>query len=172
MRIIKQLTNNKFLNLKEVCDPEYHVKAYQFAERRGVDSIAFICYDENSEQFLINCEYKPPTNQFIDGAFGGSLDKNVDKIQIVLDEIREEAGFDIDKEYVYFLGKVFVSTQMNQYCHLYIIEVDRNKQLERKPENLVEAMAKTKWIGWDDIGKLEDWKAITILAKAKSQGIL
>ena len=55
MRIIKNLTDNKFLNLKEVVDPDNNVKGYQFAERLGTDSVAFICWDiDGSEQFLLN----------------------------------------------------------------------------------------------------------------------
>ena len=76
MRIIKQLTNNKFLNIKEVIDEEHFVKGYQFAERLGKDSIAFICYDRITNEFLLNNEFKPPVNEMILGAFGGSLDKN------------------------------------------------------------------------------------------------
>ena len=50
MRTVKQLTNNKYLNIKEVVDKENHVTGFQFAERRGVDSVAFICLDVNNER--------------------------------------------------------------------------------------------------------------------------
>jgi hypothetical protein len=53
MRTIKTLTQNKFLNIKEVEDLKNNVKGYQFAERRGVDSIAFICYDKLTGNFLV-----------------------------------------------------------------------------------------------------------------------
>jgi len=110
MRVVRQLTNNKYLNIKEVVDPENNVNGFQFAERRGVDSVAFICYDGNSEQFLLNSEYKPPVSKMVLGAFGGSFDKDKEPIDIVLDEVKEEAGFSLDKEQVKFVGKVLVST--------------------------------------------------------------
>ena len=174
MRIEEKLTNNKFLNIKEIQDPDNNVKGYQFAERLGKDSVAYICWDNNSEQFLLNNEYKPPINEFILGAFGGSMDKDKSPEQIVIDEVREEAGFEVDEKDVHYLGKVMVSTQMNQFCHLFLVNVDKNKQKERQPENAVEAMAKTKWIQWgdDELDKLEHWKPLAIVFKAQAQNIL
>jgi hypothetical protein len=172
MREVTELTDNKFLNIKAVKHPEMHVNGYQFAERRGVDSIAFICYDSRTNKFLVNGEYKPPTNEFIDGAFGGSLDKDVSKEEIVIAEVKEEAGFVVDEDAVVMVGRSFVSTQMNQYCYLYIVYVDREDQQEREPENAIEAMAETKWVTVDEINLSDDWKSIAIVTKAKHQGHL
>ena len=174
MRQIKTLTNNKFLNIKEVVDPEHHVSGYQFAERRGVDSIAFICYDSSTNELLLNNEYKPPTNEMVLGAFGGSLDKDVNKMDIVIGEVREEAGFEVTEDDVVELGKMFVSTQMNQYCYLYLVYVFKSEQKDRQPENAVEALATTQWIynDLDVFNGIEDWKAITIIAKSENQGLI
>ena len=173
MRTIKQLTNYKYLNIKEVSDPENHVKGFQFAERRGVDSVAFICYDRDSEQFLLNREYKVPNNKMVLGAFGGSFDKTNDPLYVVINEVKEEAGFIVDHHNIVYLGKVLVSTQMNQYCWLYIVFVNKDKQVEREPENEIEKMAKIEWHLWDnEIYKLEDWKPITIIAMADAQDII
>lgn len=156
-------------------DPDKHVKGYQYAERLGVDSIAFICYDPILEMFLLNNEYKPPVDMFITGAFGGSIDKNKGLRDIVVDEAKEEAGFVVEANSgiygVWEVGKVLVSTQMNQFCYLFLVSVDRKKQAEREPENAIEAMAKTVWMREDEIAGLEDWKAITIVARAKRTGV-
>jgi hypothetical protein len=172
MRTIKQLTNNKFLNIKEIADPEMGVKGFQFAERRGVDSVAFICYDRDPELFLLNTELKVPINKMLKGAFGGSLDKDKEPIDIVIDEVKEEAGFTVTKEDVYLVGKVMVSTQMNQFCYLYIVFVNKDKQEDKKPQDEIEALAKTTWDSWDKLDELEDWKPITILAMAQGKGII
>jgi 8-oxo-dGTP pyrophosphatase MutT (NUDIX family) len=172
MRTVKQLTNNKYLNIKEVVDKENHVNGFQFAERRGVDSVAFICLDRDSEQFLLNKELKPPINERVLGSFGGSFDKDKLPVEIVIDEVKEEAGFVVTKDDVKFVGRVLVSTQMNQYCYLYLVFVNKEDQGERKPENLIEASAETFWCQWDDIYKLEDWKPITILAMAQAKAII
>jgi len=172
MRTIKLLTNNKFLNIKEVEDAKNNVTGYQFAERRGVDSIAFICYDELTKEFLLNMELKPPINKFVLGAFGGSMDKNKMPEEIVLDELKEEAGFNVDKEFVNFVGKVLVSSQMNQYCYLYLVFVNKDNQQERHPENEVEKLATTSWHSFNDISELEEWKPIVIIEKAKQKKII
>ena len=162
MREVEQLTDLKFVNIKKVVDKEKNVNGYLFAERLGVDSVAFVCYDWHRDIYLVNNEYKPPIDDFVLGAFGGSIDKDASKVQIVVDEVREEAGFDIFAEDVEYIGKYLVSTQMNQYCYLYVAHVSKDEQLERRPENAIEAMAETKWISGDDFLNLNDWKAITI----------
>lgn len=174
MKTIKQLTNYKFLNIKEVCDPEFHVNRYQFAERRGVNSVAFVCFDQESEQFLLNKELKPPIGKYILGAFGGSFDKNKNPSDIVIDEVKEEAGFVVAPDDVEFVGKVLVSTQMNQYCFLYLVFVDKKNQREREPENNVEKLASTEWNSLDNtmIYQLEDWKPVTIIAMAQARNII
>lgn len=170
MRTVNQLTTNKFLNIKEVYDDTKHCKGYQFAERRGVDSIAFICYDENTGKFLINKEYTPPTDEFLFRAFGGSLDKNVDKVQIVIDEVKEEVGIKVTAKNIYFVGSVFVSTQMNQRCYLYFVDVSDLKRGKTEPENAIEAMAEIVEMTEEEIHRNDDWKAITIIEKAKVFG--
>ena len=174
MKTIKKLTDYKFLNLYEICDPEYHVNGFQFAERRGVDSIAFICFDPRKEQFLLNREWKPPISFFVLGAFGGSIDKDKKPEEIVLDEAREEAGFLVSSDAVKLVGKVLVSTQMNQWCYLYIVFVDKDKQKNREPENDVEAMATTHWMAQSKFAfsKVKDWKPITIISLAKWKNII
>ena len=172
MRTEEKLTDNKFVNLKQVKHPEKNVGCYQFAERLGVDSIAFICYDKASGKFLVNKEYKPPVDQFVSGAFGGSMDKAQKPIDIAIGEIKEEAGFSVKASDVYSLGSVFVSTQMNQFCMLFLAIVDASDQGEKEPENAIEAMATTRWITYDDVMALQDWKAITIVAKAKDRNII
>ena len=171
-RIVEKLTDNKFLNIKQVKDPEMGVGGYQFAERKGKNSVAFICYDKDTELFLLNNEYKPPTNEFILGAFGGSIDKDMDYNYIVKAEVKEEAGFDVDIEDILCVGTSFVSTQMNQYCYLYLVYVDGKNQGEREPENAIEELAKTRWVVRVGIDGLDDWKAITIVAKASNIGVI
>jgi 8-oxo-dGTP pyrophosphatase MutT (NUDIX family) len=170
MRIVKKITDLRWLNIFEVCDPENNVRGYQYVERLGVDSVAFICYDPDLKLFLLNEEYKPPVNKFVLGAFGGSIDKKMSPSEIVTHEVEEEAGFAITKAII-LMGKVLVSTQMNQYCHLFLVIVDKNDETDRKPENAVEAMAKTKWVHGHDIPALEDWKAIAIFSKAMHNGV-
>jgi hypothetical protein len=172
MRTIKQLTNNKFLNIKEVSDLEKGVRGYQFAERLGKDSIAFICYDRSTKKYLLNHEYTPPTNEFLIRAFGGSLDKKISKNDIVKEEVKEEAGYTVIDSMIYEVGSVFVSTQMNQRCYLYLVDITNAKQTGRSPENEVEKMATELWKEEIDVIKGDDWKSIVIIEKAKENKII
>ena len=103
---------------------------YVYGERNGVDSIAFILWD-GEKVGLIN-EHKPPlgATEFRTTAFGGSLDMNFAPRQICIQEIKEEAGYDVKT--VHDLGKVLVSTQMNQHCHLFFADVTGLEQGERE----------------------------------------
>lgn len=171
-KIVKELTSNDFLNIKKIINPEKNVQGYFFAERKGVDSVAFLCYDKKRDQFLANIEYKPPIDSFIVSAFGGSLDKNNSLQNIVIEETEQEAGYQVSKDQVHYLGSVFVSTQMNQFCHLYLVFISNENKTKRAPENPVEAMAKPIWLRPSGIYKLKDWKAITIFFKATATGLI
>ena len=172
-RVVVKLTDNKFLNIYEAIDPDHHCKGYQFAERRGIDSVAFICYDTNTKRFLLNCEFTPPTGRFNERAFGGSLDKaGKEHIDIVIEEVEEEAGYKVNKEDVKYVGNCFVSTQMNQTCFLYLVFVNDSMKTERKPENLVESLATLHWTNLHGILSNDDWKAISIVMKAVDKRIL
>jgi len=183
MRVVETVADAKFLKLKRVVDPENNVQGYIFAERLGKDSVAFICYDPNAQlygrdgEFLINHEYTPPTGQYKDRAFGGSLDKNKNPKSIVADEVLEEAGYLIAASRVICVGTAFVSTQMNQQVFLFFVplasdELGKAQYVGREPENAVEAMAEPRWVTEDDIMDGDDWKAIAILTKAKRKGLV
>jgi 8-oxo-dGTP pyrophosphatase MutT (NUDIX family) len=139
---------------------------YYFSERAGVDSIAFVLYDHRTNKYGLIREFKCPINEFRASAFGGSLDSDEDMLEIVIAECREEAGFVVSFEDIRTLGKVLVSTQSNQQCYLYMVEVDTRKQVEPQPENDMEALATVEWVSQDEVNQLEDWKAITIIVKS------
>jgi 8-oxo-dGTP pyrophosphatase MutT (NUDIX family) len=172
MRTVKKITDNKFINIKEVYDPENHCNGYQFAERKGVDSIAFVGYNAKDNKFLLNLEFTPPIGQFLLRAFGGSFDKSKSRDEIVIEEVREEAGYIVTEEQIYPLGYAFVSTQMNQYCYLYLVELTFIKDGERSPENSLEAMAQPTWVSWQQFVNGSDWKAITIFLRGYYAGYI
>jgi hypothetical protein len=169
-RTITPLTTYTWMNLY-VSSDEYE-KAFYYAERRGVDSIAFLCYkSEGSHQMvLVNLEYKPPIGTFLRGAFGGSLDKTPDPLKTVISEVKEEAGYAVDPEDVISLGKVFVSSMMNQFCHLYLVNVNEAQNVGRHPQNEAEKVAETTWVRPSEVFMYSDWKAITIVSKAVRLG--
>jgi len=159
---VKNKDGESFFKVKKVDD------WYLYGERLGVDSIAFILYDSNKEKpFGIIEEIKPPLYERgiekLKTAFGGSIDKNKNLIDIVIDEVREEAGYIVGPENVEFVGKIFVSTQMNQFCYLYFVDINNSKFVGQNLEE--NEKGNVKWVSKDEIVIGKDWKAITILTK-------
>ena len=169
-RTVTKLTDHKWMNLY-VSSDEYE-KAFYFAERNGIDSIAFLCFKEElgNPLVLVNYEYKPPIGTFLRGAFGGSLDKTSDPLQTVIAEVKEEAGYGVEPKDVIGLGEVFVSSMKNQFCHLYLVKVSEDRKVGRDPQNAAETAAETEWVDPSDVFLFSDWKAITIVSKAVRLG--
>lgn len=165
MKQIKKLTDNSWVNIYQIIYPEKGIN-YQYAERKGINSVAFICYDRTKNLFLLNHEYTPSMDTFMNRAFGGSFDEKIKPTDLVIKECYEEAGYEIkNSASVISLEKCFVSTQMNQFCYLFLILVSDDEKVGRHPENNVEAAAKTVWLTEKDIIEGSDWKAISIISK-------
>ena len=145
--------------------------AYVYAERLGVDSVAFIlmAINANDEKRigLIN-EYKDPIGRFALTAFGGSIDDakyHEDLRLLVKDEVLEESGFRVPISSIKYHGKAFVSTQSNQFCHLFSVEVDKLSQGEKTTTNPSELRDTVQWISMKEVKSLEDWKSQAIILR-------
>jgi 8-oxo-dGTP pyrophosphatase MutT (NUDIX family) len=156
--------DNNWLKLKKN-------KNFIYSEIKGVDSVAFILISTNISDErrvgLIN-EYKDPIDKFMVTAFGGSIDNekyHTDLRLLVKDEVMEEAGFEVSVNEIDYYGKVLVSTQMNQFCHLFSVRVDKTKQKERTTTNPTEMLSNVQWLTLPELKQTEDWKAITIISK-------
>lgn len=157
---------------------------YFYAERKGVDSVAFILVDRSKDRpYGVVNERKPPLDErfgklaFLETAFGGSNDivdsNSYDSLneeekmkhlhEIVEMEVREEAGYLVDDGDVHCISKEFVSTQMNQWCYLFVVNVEGVVQGEKDPQNETEAMATVVWKNLDEVKKMNDWKTKTIV---------
>lgn len=163
-------------------DPFFSVKqvngSYVYGERIGVDSIAFVLYDRSKriDRFGLINERKPSLNEFnkhFDGdvymttAFGGSIDSEYSFKEIVQIETKEESGYSVELDRITSLGSVLVSTQMNQMCHLYMVDVTNLLQGE-KDLGPGEEGSNVLWISEMAVYGGQDWKAITILTKFKN----
>ncbi len=150
---------NKFLKIKKCENRDYF-----YAERFGKDSVAFILYHKAPGVFGLILEYKPPINSFLATAFGGSIDKSCSLQKIVEDEVREEAKY-INAKITYY-GKAFVSTQMNQFCHLYFVDVTNATKCESEPENDIESKSSVVWLSKEEVIYGDCWKAATIMLRS------
>lgn len=151
---------------------------YAYAERAGIDSVAFILIDKKRPGELgLRHEYKPPIDMFLTGAFGGSLDDIMLTFdEIVQQEVIEEAGYKVPLDNIHFVGMMFVSTQMNQFCHLYVVDTTGIPYQGTQPQGKWESLegVGTQWVKEKFIGSLEfnDWKAIVAYYNAKEKGII
>jgi hypothetical protein len=158
---------------------------YYYAERGGTDSIAFILYDARTGFFGLISESKPPLDEAFNElhmritAFGGSLDiDGLSPAEICQIEVKEEAGFDVPMEKIMCIGTTMVSTQMNQGCVGYIVDVtgiipgktetdykrEDAEQLEKDPYEFSDN--RVVWLTDEEIMVNNDWKSIWIFAKA------
>lgn len=150
-------TPGNFLSIKSAANTPYF-----YTERKGIDSVAFILIDNNKpDRFGLTKERKPPldhrlnTEAMLLTAFGGSNDiidndvyihMNEDEIinhfkDLVKTEVQEESGFNVDLDRITFVSKEFVSTQMNQFCYMFVVDVTDIQQGERNPQDAIEAIA-------------------------------
>lgn len=170
-------SNGEFIKIKS-----YSESPFYYAERKGIDSVAFILVDESRvvDKFGLVNEGKPPladrygkTRVTLDTAFGGSND-NIDveeyesmngyeKInhmrRLVITETEEESGYTVDADRVNFVSKEFVSTQMNQFCYLFIVDVTGLDQGKKTSTDELESRAYVKWLDSDMVALGNDWKS-------------
>ena len=144
---------------------------YTYAERLGKDSIAFILVDRNSNKYGLVNEYKPPIQRYEVTAFGGSLDKDISMERLVMEEVAEEAGFHVGKDAITFVMKTLVSTQMNQYCYLYLVDITGIPRTMHNPETYMEAMSSVVWRTYEQIQQGNDWKALCLAAHHVQIGV-
>jgi len=167
----KNFQGEPYLKVKQVNN------TYVYSERAGIDSIAFILYDNSSKKpFGLVHERKPSLNEFYNNenskddvflttAFGGSIDcDNLNYTEICQKEVKEESGYSVKLDDIYYVGRVLVSTQMNQICYLYFVDVSNYKQGEKELEP-GEIGSEIRWFNRDEVFELMDWKAPTILTK-------
>ena len=151
---------------------------YEYSERPGMDSIAFILIDYNTNKIGLITESKPPLDErmgkLVDSttAFGGSIDSNESYINICQTEVLEEAGYTIPLKNIIEVGISMVSTQSSQLIHGFLVDVtDIPKETQTEYE-ILHNEDRTVWADPFEIFNGNDWKAIWILAKAANGGHL
>jgi ADP-ribose pyrophosphatase YjhB (NUDIX family) len=164
---------NEFLKIKKAENVDG--RDYFYAERKGKDSIAFILWNKDKEKQQVGLikEFKPPVGKFLKTAFGGSLDQpNSTPIDMCIREVEEEAGFKVDRSKVIYVGSYFVSTQMNQFCHLYLVNVKEKDFVGRKPQDKSEEAAEVVWMNPNEVFLTQDWKSVTIVSVASMKNLI
>lgn len=163
----KTLDGKPFLTVKKARG--YFV----YAERGGMDSIAFVLHDRHNQKFGLINESKPPLDERMDSkfklttAFGGSIDSDKSPIEICKQEVLEEAGFDAGLDSIRHIGKTMVSTQMSQLCDGYLVDVTWLEQGETE-----DSRNEVVWLDRFELMENSDWKSIWIVATAEHKGLI
>jgi len=138
---------------------------YLYSERAGVDSVAFILIDKNKNKIGLIQEIKPPLYERcikrLATAFGGSLDKNINPEKIVIEEVKEEAWYNVDEKDITYIGETMVSTQSNQMLKGYVVDVTNAKFVGADEDE------KIVWFDVNGLFDNSDWKSIFIYTKWK-----
>ena len=154
---------------------------YAYAQRAGTDSIAFILIDSEKEKFGLILESKPPMDErenekaMMVTAFGGSCDVDIPTNEICKIEVIEESGYDVDLESIVNMGTTLVSSQMNQMCTLFLVDVTGltpteteadvyNAEQEAKDSDEFKHN-KVMWLDSEELMDNGDWKSIYIMAQ-------
>jgi len=162
----KNFNGDSFISIKKSRD------YYMYAQRAGIDSIAFILYDKNIDKFALIKESKPPLDRdnylaSLITAFGGSIDMEKTPQEICQIEVVEESGYEVELSKIHFVGETLVSTQMSQICKLFIVDIT-NKSKTQKAEYEIESkhsQDRVVWLDRDEIMENGDWKSIYILSQ-------
>lgn len=145
---------------------------YEYVTRAGTDSIAFILHKDNKIGLIY--ESKPPLDErtnskaMLTTAFGGSIDSNKELIDICKTEVLEEAGFDVSYDRIKHIGKTMVSTQMDQFCYGFIVDVN-NLEAGLTEADYINSKDpdeychnKVIWLTEEELIQNSDWKSIWI----------
>lgn len=150
---------------------------YRYAERKGKDSVAFVLVDDsrwrNGRSYGLIHEFKPPIRSWLTTAYGGSLDCHRPLNRIVQQEVEEEAGIRVTLDGIVHIGSYFVSTQMNQFCHLFVVHANAPYLMgtqkegwtaEDKKDDL-ERLSTPVWLSAEDALMSPCWKAQVIIRR-------
>lgn len=160
---------------------------YEYSERPGKDSIAFVLYDSSLGLYGLINESKPPMDERYNKlvkmvtAFGGSIDMDKTYQEICQTEVLEEAGYDVPLDRIQTIGKTLVSSQMSQLCEGFLVDVTDIKKTHRTEyeQPMTDEQAQkdpnefagngTVWLTKDEVLMNNDWKSIFIIAKYKGE---
>ena len=160
----------KWLKVFKAVDPlDKDDEGYFFCERVGIDSVAFLLLDRNNKRKPFICleQFSSSHGKFVKGAYTGSLDKDEKSIEeIVQEEVKEEAGFEVELDAINSLGKMVVCSHSSEQVNLYLVDVTNVQWAGKAPENKFEANMRQIKMNEDEIKKHCEWKAQMIIQRA------
>lgn len=139
---------------------------WYYAQRKGKDSVAFLLHDSSrdGDNYLTLEQYNGSHDIFTRGAFTGSIDKpGLTVPEIVIEEVFEEAGFQVTPDRVIHLTSDVMGTSTDETVHMYIVDVTGLEHIGKNPENVWEENTNLIWTKPKVIADGNEIKAKSIL---------
>ncbi|WP_027124254.1 NUDIX domain-containing protein [Mycoplasmoides pirum] len=139
---------------------------FYYAQRKGVNSIAVLCFRKNSikkqlTEFLVHFQIMPQIAEkkheydMYACPITGSFENNENPITCAIREVYEEGGILLSKKNLIASSKMVATTQMNEQIYHMIFDVTGLKQVEPLTDgSYFESLAENKWMNEKELEKI------------------
>lgn len=162
-------TSKKYLTVKEIASNE--LPPYFYVERKGKNSVAFLLEDRKvpSKPIIVLRQWHGPLGRYNVGAFTGSIDKDLSVVDIVIEEVFEEAGYVVTPDMIEHLATEPVSGNTNEEVHLFKVDVTNAEYKGLHPENVFEKNTFRIRMNLSEVLSNSEWKGYKIAQLAYNQ---
>lgn len=173
-----QLFTNEWISLNKIVDIENGIHGYVYSREESCngEKVAILPFrkepDTNYLYFLIRREVTPcwdPTTHFISTITGG-VEKG-DPFETAVNELWEEAGYDIESTDLNYLGTVFGVKSTDTVYHLFTVDLTSFDQTGEADGDGSE-LEKKAWCEWVDpevvLDEMVDPMGYAIFARGSS----
>ncbi|MBQ0045764.1 MAG: NUDIX domain-containing protein [Mycoplasma sp.] len=153
----KLLHKTKYLSLFKT------KQGFIYAQRRGVNSTAVLCFKKVKGKFSFLIRYQPlPVVNTIkhfkwDDCFAcpitGSIEQNQTPSENVINEVYEEANLKISKKQIVSSTKFVSTTQMNETVFCFLVDVTSAKLVKKQQGDgsIFEDVSYNKWLTFEQV---------------------
>lgn len=144
-------------------------------ESDSSDLVAFVLFATNTDEMRrigLSYERQEPIKKGIIKAFTFEVphDFEGDIRNLVSEEVKLQAGFDVSNEEIEYLGKSYVGSKTGEFCHHFGITVDKKVQQRKTSTNPKVLEASHFWAMNEEIQHFQDWMAqITCIKRYTSK---
>lgn len=156
----KLLHKTKYLSL-------YKTKqGFIYAQRRGVNSTAILCFKKVKNNYLFLIRYQPlpvvnsvkhlKWNDLYACPITGSIEENQSPLDNAINEVYEEANIKITKKNLVAGSYCVSSTQMNETVFNFLFDVTSCKVIKKKQGDgtIFENISLNKWLTYKEVKKI------------------
>jgi hypothetical protein len=169
--MIETMCDGKFISLRKIVDPENHVNGYEFVHETRCDGkiISILPYrkEKDTFQILLRKEVTPCwiMNQQVLSSITGGFEGGDPRDTTIL-ELKEEAGYEAQKQELISLGTCFGTKSSDTIYYLYSIDLTNREKGEATSDGSdLEKLAHCEWSSVIDIVGAKDPLASTLLIR-------